>query len=168
MKRILLSLITVVFLASFVNAQTAKHALGLRFGDGDGFGTEISYQHGLNTVNRLEFDLGFNSMHEYYNNTRYNYNRWGLTGLYHWVWQIDKGLNWYVGPGAKIGSWSYDQSVYDYKYNNGLFLAAAGDIGIEYCFPFGIQLALDARPEIGLINHGSGIDVGFAIRYQFR
>ena len=168
MKRILFSLITVVLLAGFVNAQTAKHALGLRFGDGDGFGTEISYQHGLNSGNRLEFDLGFNNSHEYYNNYRYNYNRWGLTGLYQWVWKIDNGLNWYVGPGAKIGSWNYNQVVYDYKYSNGLFLAAAGDIGIEYCFPIGIQLALDARPEIGLINHGSGIDVGFAIRYQFR
>jgi hypothetical protein len=48
-----------------------------------------------------------------------------------------------------------------------MFLAAVGDIGLEYCFPIGIQLALDARPEIGLINNGSGVNIGFSARYQF-
>ena len=167
MKKLLISLIAVIALSNLAQAQIEQHALGLRFGAGDGFGTEISYQHGLSFNNRLEFDLGFNSNHEYYNSYRYNYSRWGLTGLYHWVWKLDRGLNWYVGPGAKIGSWSYDQG-YVHGYDNGMFLAAAGDVGIEFCFPIRIQLALNARPEIGLINHGSGIDVGFAIRYQFR
>ena len=75
-------------------------------------------------------------------------------------------MNWYVGPGAKLGSWSYNQD-FDYRYNNGLFLAAVGVIGIEYLFPIGIQVAIDARPEIGLINHGTVINVGLAVRYQF-
>jgi hypothetical protein len=79
---------------------------------------------------------------------------------------MNTNMNWYLGPGAKLGSWRYNQGN-DFEYNNGFFLAAAGDIGIEYLFPVGIQLALNARPEIGLINHGTVINVGFAVRYQF-
>jgi len=168
MKRILLLLMTVVLVSNFSFAQIARHALGLRFGTDDGFGTEISYQHGLNGNNRLEFDLGFNNYHENYMNYRYNYTSWGLSGLYHWVYKLDSNFNWYIGPGAKIGSWSYDTGYNDYRYSNGMFLAAAGDIGIEYNFPVGFQLALNARPEIGLINHGTAINVGLAVRYRFR
>ena len=79
----------VTLLANLTSAQTAQHALGLRFGTGDGFGTEISYQHGLTSGNRLELDMGFNSNHEYYLSNRYNYNSWGLTGLYHWVSKLE-------------------------------------------------------------------------------
>jgi len=166
MKRILGTLLMVTLLANLTSAQSAQHALGLRFGTGDGFGTEISYQHSLTSGNRLELDLGFNSNHEYYLSNRYNYNSWGLTGLYHWVRELDSNMNWYIGPGARLGSWSYDTG-YDYRYSNGLFLAAAGDIGVEYLFPVGIQLSLNARPEIGLINHSTEINVGIAVRYQF-
>ncbi len=38
--------------------EIAKNALGIRLGDNDGFGGEISYQRGLSKNNRLEFDLG--------------------------------------------------------------------------------------------------------------
>lgn len=167
MKRICLSLITVILLANLAFAQLPKHSLGLHFGAGDGLGTEISYQYGLSSLNRLEFDLGFNSNHEYANNYRYNYSSWGLTGLYHWVWDMDQGFKWYAGPGARIGAWNFDRG-YVSKFDSGIFLAAAGDVGIEYCFPVSIQLALNARPEIGLINHGTNINIGFAIRYQFK
>jgi hypothetical protein len=169
MKKILIVLLLVGSSASLTSAQIGKHLLGLRFGTGGGFGTEISYQHGLSGNNRLELDLGFNSLHEDYMSTRYNYTTWGLTGLYHWVQRLDNNVSWYLGAGAKIGSWSYDHGyAYSYKYNNGVFMAAAGDVGIEYLFPIGIQLALDARPEIGLINHGTAINVGFAVRYLFK
>lgn len=163
----LIILILVLFISGFASAQTPKHVLGIRFGSGDGFGTEISYQHGLTSSNRLELDLGFSSDHENYGGHQYNSTSWGLTGLYHWVMPLDGDFNWYLGAGAKLGSWSYDQ-VYDYKYDNGMFLAAAGDIGVEYSFPVGIQLALNARPEFGIINHGTAISVGLAIRYRFR
>jgi hypothetical protein len=166
MKRTILTLITVSLLSGFLTAQTAEHVLGIRFGTGIGFGTEISYQHGLTDLNRLELDLGFSNHHEYQASNQYSYNNWGLTGLYHWVKKINTNMNWYLGPGAKVGSWSYSQGA-NYEYSNGFFLVAAGDIGMEYLFPVGIQLALNARPEIGLINHGTVINVGFAIRYQF-
>ena len=61
MKRIILVLIATISLGGLAKAQVADHAIGLRFGSGDGLGTEISYQHGLGSFNRLELDLGFSS-----------------------------------------------------------------------------------------------------------
>jgi len=159
MKRLFFAFVLILS-ANIGNAQIANHAIGLRLGGGDGFGTEISYQHGLSDLNRLEFDLGLHSGN--------NYNAWGLAGIYQWVWNIDGGFNWYAGAGGRIGSWSWD-SGYKGTNSSGIFLAAAGDVGIEYAFPIGIQLGLDARPEIGLINHGDAFrtNIAFSIRYQF-
>jgi hypothetical protein len=149
-----------VVLVNLGIAQVANHGIGLRLGGGSGFGTEISYQHGLSDKNRLEFDLGLQSGS--------HYNAWGLAGLYQWVWPIQDGFNWYAGVGGRVGSWNYD-SRYLGSNGNGLFLAAAGDIGIEYVFPIGIQLSLDARPTINLINSGDSFNsnIAFGIRYQF-
>jgi hypothetical protein len=167
MKKVSFILLIFILLTHTTQAQVPQHLLGLRFGTGDGFGTEISYQYGLSTVNRVELDLGFSSDHVNYIGNRYHSTSWALSGLYHWVHRLDTNLNWYLGPGAKLGSWSYD-SGYPNSYSNGIFLAAAGDVGVEYTFPMGIQLALNARPEIGLINHRTDINIGFSVRYQFK
>ncbi len=145
---------------NIASAQFSQHAIGLRLGGGDGFGTEISYQHALSDINRFEFDLGLHSGNDY--------SAWGLAGIYQWVWNIDGGFNWYAGAGGRIGSWSWD-SGYGGTNSSGIFLSAAGDIGIEYSFPVGIQIGLDARPEIGLINHGDAFhnNIAFSVRYQF-
>jgi hypothetical protein len=160
MKRLLIGFILVVSV-NLSKAQVAKNALGLRLGGGNGYGTEISYQHGLGNINRLEFDLGLHSGS--------HYQAWGLAGLYQWVWNIDQGLDWFVGAGGLIGSWNYDNS-YAGSNSGGAFLAAAGDIGIEYSFPVGIQLSLDARPALNLLNNGESFNtnVGFGIRYKFK
>ena len=165
MKNIFLTLIVSIFLANLASAQEANHALGLRFGTGNGMGTEITYQHGLSSVNRLELDLEFNGNHEFIQNTQNNYSSLSVIGLYHWVWPISDGFKWYAGPGAKLGTWN--SMIYDSRYNNGVFLSAAGDVGIEYSFPARIQVALNARPEIGLFNYGTGLNIGLAVRYQF-
>lgn len=159
MRRLLFAFVFII-MAYFGNAQVANHAIGLRLGGGDGFGTEISYQHGLSDLNRLEFDLGMHSGK--------SYNAWGLTGIYQWVWNIENSFNWYAGAGGRIGSWSWDNQ-YLGSDNDGVFLSAAGDVGIEYVFPVGIQLSLDFRPEIGIINHGDDFNsnIAFSVRYQF-
>jgi len=159
MSRLIFTSIFVI-LVNLSIAQVAPHGLGLRLGGGNGFGTEISYQHGLSDFNRLEFDLGWQSGNDY--------NAWGLTGLYQWVWNIEENFNWYACAGARIGSWNWDRS-YLGSDDDGLFLAAAGDIGIEYVFPIGIQLSLDFRPTINLINRGDSYNsnIAFGIRYQF-
>ncbi len=167
MKRIFFTMALVVMLFSLANAQIAKHSVGLRYGALYGLGTEITYQRGLTSENRLEFDFGFNSNFEYVDNFRQDHNSWALTGLYHWVWKLDDNVNWYAGAGSKLGTWSSNQG-YNYRYHNGPFFTASGDVGIEYVFPAGIQFALNARPEVGIYNHGSGVNIGFAVRYQFK
>ena len=163
MKKLILLTICVFGFGLSVQAQSiANHALGLRLGDNDGFGTEISYQHGLSENNRLELDLGWRD-------TKY-YDGFKLTGLYQWVWNIEGGFNWYAGAGAGVGSRDFDPDYpgYDDDYSN-LFVVIAGDIGIEYDFDFPLLLSLDFRPEIGLDDYGDDLDLDIAlgIRYQF-
>jgi hypothetical protein len=159
MRRLFFAFV-LILMANISYAQIADHGIGLRLGGGDGFGTEISYQHGLSDLNRLEFDLGMHSGN--------HYSAWGLSGLYQWVWNIDGGFNWYAGGGARIGSWSWKNN-YAAPNNGGIFLAVAGNVGIEYVLPIGIQISLDARPEIGLIYHDSAFinNIAFSVRYQF-
>lgn len=162
MKNVFLSAFMLLGLAFAGQAQDiSKNALGLRLGDNDGFGGEISYQRGLSTKNRLEFDLGWrNSNHV---------DAVKLAGLYQWVWDIDNGFNWYAGVGGGIGSWSYDRNGYK---DDGTFLFAAGDIGIEYNFDVPIQLSLDFRPELyfnsdDFRDDNFGPDIALGIRYRF-
>ena len=141
MKKVILSAFMLLGLAFSTQAQDiSKNALGLRLGDNDGFGGEISYQRGIGSNNRLEFDLGWRNSKDV--------DAFKLVGLYQWVWNIDGGFNWYAGAGAGIGSWNYNNSGIK---DNGSFVLAAGDIGIEYNFSEApIQLSLDFRPEIYL------------------
>lgn len=165
MKKIILSAIMLFGLAFTAQAQDiAKNALGLRLGDNNGFGGEISYQRGLNEKNRLEFDLGWRNSSDV--------DAIKAVGLYQWVWNIDGGFNWYAGVGAGIAAWDHDYYNGNTKYNDsGTYVFAAGDIGIEYGFKeVPILLSLDARPEIGsgyYDDDNFGFDVGLGIKFKF-
>ena len=65
------------------------NAIGLRLGDSDGFGTEISYQRRLGDSHRLEFNLGWRNGNDY--------SALRAVGLYQWVNAIDTNFNWYYG-----------------------------------------------------------------------
>jgi hypothetical protein len=93
MKKVILSAVMLFGMALSAQAQDiSKNAIGLRLGDNDGFGTEISYQRGLTANNRLELDLGWRNSKEV--------DAIKLAGLYQWLWNIDKGFNWYAGAGV--------------------------------------------------------------------
>lgn len=157
-KLFLLGALTIGFI-SFSNAQDiSKNAIGLRIGDGDGFGTEVSYQRVLGDNNRLEIDLGWRS--------GTNYSGFKLAGLYQWVWHLDGDFNWYAGAGAGFGSYSYNVPGNDYNKTFGLL---AGDVGIEYSFDFPLLLSLDFRPELGFGSSTTDLnfDIGLGVRYQF-
>ena len=160
MKKIILSAFMLMGLAFSTQAQEiSKNALGLRLGDNDGFGGEISYQRGLSDNNRLELDLGWRN-----NN---NVDAFKLTGIYQWVWNIDGGFNWYAGIGGGVGNWNAKNTDY-----NKTFVFVAGDLGIEYGFDeVPIQLSLDIRPELYFSDNFSGDnfgpDIALGIRYQF-
>ena len=169
MKKIILSVIMLVGLAFTAQAQDiSKNALGLRLGDNNGFGGEISYQRGLSKNNRLELDLGWRNRTNY-NKNGYDDNAIKLAALYQWVWNIDGGFNWYAGIGGGVGSDNrdyYDNRIYD----NGVFAFAAGDIGIEYNFDIPLLISLDFRPEFGsntYYNNNYGSDIALGLRYQF-
>jgi opacity protein-like surface antigen len=165
MKKIILSAIMLLGLAFTAQSQEiAKNALGLRLGDNNGFGAEVSYQRGLFKNNRLEFDLGWRNSHDV--------DAIKAVGLYQWVWNIDEGFNWYVGAGAGLAAWDYDYHYDNGRYNDsGTYVFAAGDIGIEYGFKnVPILLSLDARPEIGsgyYDDDNFGFDVGLGVKFKF-
>lgn len=144
-----------------VQAQSIeKNAIGLRIGDNDGFGGEVSYQRALSSNNRLEFDLGWRDND--------HTEAFKLVGLYQWIMPIENRFNWYVGAGAGLGA--YRDHHEDHRHDRGNFALIAGNIGIEYNFEIPLMLSLDFRPEIGFNNHYSDdldFDIALGIRYQF-
>lgn len=161
MKKLILSAVMLVGLAFASNAQEiSKNALGLRLGDNDGFGGELSYQRALGDNNRLELDLGWR------NNDAYD--AYKLVGLYQWVWNIDGGFNWYAGVGGGLGSYSIDRPN---RNEDGTFFLAAGNLGIEYNFDIPLMLSLDIRPELyfgdDFRDDNFGPDIALGIRFQF-
>jgi hypothetical protein len=162
MKKVIVS--AVLFVGAVLSSQAqdiSKNSIGLRLGDNDGFGAEISYQRRLTPINRLEFDLGWRNSDEV--------DAIKLAGMHQWVWNIDKGLNWYAGAGGGIGSWRYSNEG---ESNNGTFVFISGNLGIEYQFDFPLQLTLDVRPEIYLLSGdyretNFGPDLALGIRYRF-
>jgi len=158
--------LTFIFMFTGVSlcAQSiSDHALGLRLGDSDGFGAEISYQKSITTTNRIEVNLGLRDSR--------NYNAFKLAGLYQWVRPIEGGFNWYYGAGGGLGSVNFANIPND-DDTGGLFIFAAGNIGIEYDFDIPLVLSLDFRPELGLVGYDGfsdnfDFDIGLGIRYQF-
>ncbi len=160
MKKLILTLVCVISIVSFTNAQ-ANRTIGLR---GGGWLGEISYQHPLSDSQRLELGVSFpwalNSIH--------------LSGAYQFVNDLSAladGFNWYYGVGARVG------------LGQGFHLGAFGNLGIEYDFQdlisFPLVLSLDWRPGIGTgfynQDDGGGLippyfdwnGFGLGIRFKF-
>jgi hypothetical protein len=148
MKKIVISFSLLVGAIFTINAQEiSDHALGLRFGGGNGVGGEISYQKSLGKNNRLEIDLGLAN----------EFSDFKATGLYQWVWNIEDKFNWYAGVGGGILS------------ANGTGIYGAGVVGLEYSFDVPILVSVDYKPEIGISGGLDGLnsDIALAVRYQF-
>ncbi len=164
MKKLILIAIFVFGATAATQAQTiSENALGLRFGGGNGYGAEVSYQRALGDNNRLELDLGWR-------NDRSRYDSFKIAGLYQWVWNIEGGFNWYAGLGGGVGSVK-DNRRDDLRRDDGTFVFLAGDIGIEYNFDFPLLISLDFRPEFGFSDYdvidNFSPDVAIGVRYQF-
>lgn len=164
MKKLFFFFLLFAGMISFAQAQRiSPNALGLRLGDSDGFGAEISYQRLLGQNNRLEADLGWRDSN--------NWDAFKLTGLYQWVMPLDGNFNWYLGAGGGFGAYDYDDDfAFDNNYDDsGTFLFVAGDVGIEYNFDIPLLLSLDFRPELGFgdFNDDLDFDIALGIRYQF-
>ena len=149
MKKILVIAALVLGLAVAASAQ--PRAIGVRVGNGG----EVSYQHSLGT-NFLEVDgglgLGFDGVFNV-----------GATGIYNFMiaqpqWTDRGEWGFYAGAGAAVG------------FSESLHIGAAGQVGLEYTFWFPLQLSIDLRPQLGLVNSAFGI-WGWAphlgVRYRF-
>ncbi|MCC4213788.1 hypothetical protein [Leeuwenhoekiella parthenopeia] len=160
MKKLFIAFVLIAGFSFSSQAQEiADNALGIRLGDNDGFGAEISYQRALGGNNRLELDLGLRDGR--------NYDGFKLAGLYQWVWNIDGGFNWYAGVGGGLASYDYNDGPF--RDENDTFVFAAGDIGIEYNFDIPLLISLDFRPEFafGDYNDDLDFDIALGLRYQF-
>ncbi len=148
-----------------LSAQSiSEHALGLRLGDSDGFGAEISYQKSIARYNRLELNLGWRDSR--------NYDAFKLAAVYQWIHTLDGNFNWYYGVGGGLGSVDFSAGNNGPAPDGGLFIFGAGNIGIEYNFDIPLLLSLDFRPEIGLVGYEEfsdnfDFDIALGIRYQF-
>ncbi len=162
MKKLLIVLLICGAFATEVQAQEiSKNAIGLRFGQGDGFGAELNYQRAVSDNNRLEFGASLSS--------RNRYNAVKLIGLYEWVWNIDGGFNWYAGPGAGIGFYSFDDKNQFDGNDSEAFIFVGGVVGIEYNFDIPLMISLDLRPEIPFSAYSDDVffNFGLGVRYQF-
>ncbi|MGM0505356.1 MAG: hypothetical protein ACQESQ_12090, partial [Bacteroidota bacterium] len=123
---------------------------------------EISYQHGISDVNRLELDLSFGTRsHQHRMFMAGIYNRMFLAVIYHWNWNIVGGLNWYIGPGA-----SY------YNSEDYINVGIGGQTGLEYDFnqlDLPILISIDARPMWGVFGNESslGLVASLGVRYTW-
>lgn len=160
MKKLLLVAIAFIGFATVSAQDISDNAIGLRLGDSDGFGAQISYQRALGDNNRLEVDLGITSGN--------NNDGFKLAGIYQWVWLLDGDFNWYAGAGGGIGSISYDNVPPGFD-DSETFFFVAGNIGVEYNFDIPLQLSLDVRPEFdfGDLNDDLDFDIALGIRYRF-
>lgn len=166
MKKLLI-VMTLVLCATVANANIKSasnqpNAIGVRAGGGNmGNGAELSYQKAMSSINRLELDLGWAGGDHF---------SWlAIAGIYQWCWNIQGGFNWYAGPGAQVGLYSYDNS--NNNNDDGLTLGVGGQIGIEYDFNVSgvpLLISLDIRPMMGFLNHdGFGHETGLGLRYTF-
>ncbi len=161
MKKIFFLSVALIGITFTMNAQfIADNAIGLRLGDSDGFGAEISYQTRVRDMNRLEFGLGWRDSD--------NFSAIRVVGLYQWVWQLDGNFHWYAGFGGGLASFSIDDAPAGVD-DSETALFVAGDIGIEYDFDIPLLISLDFRPEFGFgdINDDLDFDIALGLRYQF-
>ena len=145
MKRILITL--AVMLGFAVAAVAQPKAVGIRFG----YGLEASYQHSLGN-NFVEANLGLEA-----------FNALNVAATYNWMiaqpqWTDRGEWGFYAGAGAAVG---LDKTIR---------IGASGQVGLEYTFWFPLQLSVDIRPQLGLVNSAFGI-WGWApclsVRYKF-
>jgi hypothetical protein len=151
MKKVLLIMVAVMGLAFAANAQ---NNLGARFGGGQGYNAEISWQHGLGG-NRLEADLGWANYKDA--------SSFSLTGIYQFVFDLPYNFAWFIGPGASF-------CMATVEGESKFALALAGQVGIEYDFAaIPLQLSLDVRPRLNVIPSTTFRwgDIALGIRYMF-
>ena len=148
MKRFLIAAVLVLGFTVAANAQ--PRAIGGTLG----YGVNFSYQNYVggqsNMIDLVAGLWGFNGIH--------------AACAYDWIFPIQGGWNWYVGPGAGVG--------FDFVDKGYFALNVGGQIGVEYQFNIPLNLSLDYRPMINVLGFSKGhwanfYGVALGIRYRF-
>lgn len=145
-----------LFLVS-ANAQSYKSAVGLRLG----YPWSVTYKTFLNDNGALEVYAGYRGW-EFYNWFSLN-----AAYQYHKPFPSVENLSWYVGGGAGVYFWSYDNAFLEADESTSFSLQ--GYLGLDYKFenaPFNISV--DWVPTFFLTGYGSGFGAGYgnlAVRY---
>lgn len=154
-------LLTFCLLASIVVAANAQpRAIGARVG----WNLEFSYQHAIASRNMIDLTAGVTN---FFNNAAYV----DANCVFDWVFNINGGWNWYVGPGLGVGygfgsHWRENDYI-PFRLNIG------GQIGVEYQFGIPLNLSLDWRPMWNVMGAGHGFfygefcSFGLGVRYRF-
>lgn len=134
-----------------------KNTLGIRYSTVRAlrqYGTafEFSYQRNLGFPHRLEGDFSFAF------GKKLSYT--ALVGAYQWVFPIDAGFKWYVGPSAALRWNKYIEKKY-------FGFAMGVQAGIEYEFTaenVPVAVSLDLRPMVQLAyKFGERVDPSFGL-----
>ena len=161
MKKLFTTLFVMLAIVSVSLAQ--PRAIGGRIG----YNVEFSYQHSLGQKMMMDLTAGVTNV----------WNGWAyadVTAMFDWVFNINGGWNWYVGPGIGVGygfgRWWHDYHYIPFRLNVG------AQIGVEYQFGIPLNLSLDWRPMVNVLGftrgNGYGWYQGFygvalGIRYRF-
>jgi len=150
-----LTMIATVAIQFSSKAQGYDNAIGGRFGAANG----ITFKTTLGENKMLDLIANFRS------NNNYKYFR--VTGLYEVYLPIPeaRGLNWYYGGGASIGS-----ITRKYDDTSDLYLSLDGVLGLDYKFADApINLSLDWKPAIQLTpdTDFDASGVGLSLRFTF-
>lgn len=150
-----IAIAALIFIYSVAAAQ--PKAMGIRFG---ATGLDASYEHSINTRQFLECDLGLDYGYDINGNAGV---RLAVTYNFIWarpVWTAEGCWNLYAGPGIVAGytddivPYEFDGNIRGY-FDNGLMVALAAQVGLEYIFDFPLALAIDVRPYFGIhVNDG--------------
>lgn len=146
--------IAALILGISVAAAAQPRAIGARMG----WGFEASYQHTVSAEDFVEADLGLFT------------DGLNLSAVYNFMiaqpaWTDRGEWGFYAGPGAALG-----QNLFG--NNNWFYLAAAGQVGLEYTFWFPLQLSFDIRAQLGgSMGDGGGfywrLGPALSVRYRF-
>jgi hypothetical protein len=154
MKKVLAFTVLLVALSVSTQAQTYKHAIGLRGGEPSG----VTFKSFLNHNNAIEAIAGWG----------YGFDNFLLTGLYEFEkptgWAPN--LDWYIGFGAHLGFWNQSQADY---YESGIVLGADVVGGLEYTLDdIPLNMAIDLIPSFDIIGgNWFHFKAGISFRYVF-
>ena len=163
MKFSILLILSFFFFTNPIGAQDYKLAGGLRLG----YPVSLSLKYFISGASALEGFLGTRG----YSYLAFDYRSTVVGGAYlmHFPLEIDElpGLQWYVGGGASIYLYNYDNGILD-KDRVGSSLSIQGYAGVDYSFDDTLlNISIGWPPAIVFRGIGSGLGGDFNLHCTF-